>query len=226
MMSLRSVFIRQGRRELMLCKRQPRWVLHAFLLFLMMIFFFPLTLPPSSTLLREVGPGLIWVAALFAVLLSSEGIFQRAYDEGLIEQAWVSGESRIAIVLAIVLTQLGMILVPMLLSFPLIVGLYHLTWIEGLYLVVSLLIGVPALFLIAVLTAALHVGRVQKTTLMALLVFPLVMPVMIFGSSVVRLSMMNAQISGIMAILGAFSLLCLSGIPFAIVVILGLRFED
>ncbi|MCX7115931.1 MAG: heme exporter protein CcmB [Gammaproteobacteria bacterium] len=226
MMSCRAVFLRQCRREWGLCKKQPRLNLHAFLFFVMMLVFFPLTLPPSSTLLREVGPGLLWVAALFAVLLSSEGLFQRAYEEGLLEQAWVSGESMVMMVLATLLTQLVMMMFPMLLFFPIMGILYQFNVMELLCLLMGFLIGVPSLFFMAALAAALNVGRVQKTTLMALLVLPLVIPVMIFGSGVVRLQMMHGQISGIIALLSAFFLLCLGSIPFAIVVVLRLRFED
>ncbi len=226
MMSRCGVFFRQCRREWWLCKRQPRLMIHAFLFFVMMLVFFPLTLPPSSTLLREVGPGLLWVAALFAVLLSSEGLFQRAYEEGLIDQAFVSGEPMVIMVLATLLTQWVIMMLPMVLFFPLMSILYRFDFMQGLSLLKGFLLGVPSLFLVAALAAALNVGRVQKTTLMALLVLPLVIPVMIFRSGISRLQMMHGQVSGILALLSAFFLLCLGSIPFAIVLILRLRFED
>jgi heme exporter protein B len=226
MKSLTSVFLRQCQRELLLCKRQPRLMIHAWLFYLMMLLFFPLSLTPSTAILQEVGPGLVWIAALFAVLLLSEGWFQRAYEEGVLEQAWVSGEPVVLVVLATISIQWLIMTTALLIFFPVIVILYHLTSLEGWLLAASFCLGAPALFFITAFAASLNVGRVQRTTLMALLVLPLVVPVMIFGSGVVKLNAMQGAVSGVMALLSACSLLCMGGLPFAITAVLRLRFED
>lgn len=225
-MTISEVFIRQCHREILLCYKQPRLLVHAWLFFLMTMLFFPLVLTPSVILLREVGPGIVWMAALFAMLLLSEELFQRSYEEGLIEQAFISGEPMVLMVLATIVSRLLFTLLGLLLLFPFIGLWYHLPWQPLSCLLAAFVVGVPAIFCIAAFAAALNVGRIQKTTLMALLALPLAIPVMIFGSSVVRLSFDQHPVSGIIALLGAFSLLSIGGLPFAIAAVLRLRFED
>lgn len=220
------VFKRQAYFEWLLCWRQPRLLLQSVLFFAMMMFFFPMTLPASPKLLKEVGVGLIWIATLFAALLSAEGMFQRAFEEGCLEQAWVSGSSMTIMILATLVIHTLAHLLPILVLCPLLGALFNLPTQEIGIVVISLLLGAPALFGLTALAAALNVGRVQKTTLMALVVLPLTVPMMIFGSEATHLYQVQGTAMPIFALLAAFSLLCLGGLPLAIVSVLRLRFED
>src|SRR3990167_3607972 len=93
MNSFSRVFSRQCKRDALLSLRNPKDLLQSLLFFIMMLFFFPMTLPFSINMLEQIAGGLIWIALLFAVLLASENLFQIAFQEGVIEQAFVSGYS-------------------------------------------------------------------------------------------------------------------------------------
>lgn len=224
--SLWHVFKRQCHREVLLCVRQPRLLLQSVLFFVMMLLFFPMTLPASPQLLNEVGTGLVWIATLFAALLSAEGLFQRAFEEGLLELAHVSGQPLGIMILAKLVIHTSCILIPLVLLSPIEGVLFGNSMTETKALAISLTLGAPALFSLTALASAFNVGRVQRTTLMALIVLPLTVPVMIFGAAVMTLYKIQGAVMGLYALLAAISLLCIGGLPFAIAAVLRLRFED
>jgi heme exporter protein B len=219
-------FKRQSHHELLLCWRQPRLMLQSVLFFVMMMLFFPMTLPASPSLLKAVGVGLIWIACLFAALLAAEGLFQRAFEEGCLEQAQVSGQPMCVMILAVLLVHTMVHLVPIIILCPFICAFFDISGHEAFILAMSLLLGAPALFGLTALAAAFNVGRMQRTTLMALVVLPLTVPVMIFGASAIHLDQVQGTANPLFAMLAAISLLCLGGLPLAIVGVLQLRFED
>lgn len=218
-----AVFQRQFRREVLTRIREPRSVIHTLLFFIMMLFFFPLSFTASPETLHELAPGLIWIALLFAALLSSESLFQRAFEEGVLEQAYLSGDSMVAMILAALAVQFFFIVLPVVLLCPLIGALFAFTPYEVGLFILSLLCGAPALFGLTALAGALGVGRIQKEMVTALLVLPLTVPIMIFGSAVMHAS---HQSLGLLALLLACSLLVEGLLPFAIVAILKLRLGD
>jgi heme exporter protein B len=120
----------------------------------------------------------------------------------------------------------GCILLPIVILCPIEGLLFSNGITETKVLAISLFLGAPALFALTALAAAFNVGRVQRTTLMALIVLPLTVPVMIFGSAVMNLYQIQGAVMGLYALLAAISLLCLAGLPFAIAAVLRLRFED
>jgi len=223
MRSCCAVFQRQFRREVLTRIREPRSVIHTLLFFIMMLFFFPLSFTASPETLHELAPGLIWIALLFAALLSSEGLFQRAFEEGVLEQAYLSGESMVAMILAALCVQFCCIVLPVVLLCPLIGALFAFTPYEVGLFILSLLCGAPALFGLTALAGALGVGRIQKEMVTALLVLPLTVPIMIFGSAVMHAP---HQGLGLLALLLVCSLLVEGLLPFAIVAILKLRLGD
>jgi heme exporter protein B len=211
-----SFFKKQCQRELLLCYRQSRYVLMATLFFFMLIVFFPLTLQPEQALLRAVLPGMVWIAMLLALLISAESMFQQDYEQGVLEQWLVSGESLSLMVTAkIVVHWLGN-LVPMLLLSPLIALLFSLSLMETLLLALSLLAGTPALVCLCALATAFSLGTQQKGAMMMLILLPLTLPILIFGSSILSFAMQGAMVSGYLAILLALSILACSFLPLAI----------
>lgn len=225
MLSAAQVFKRQFKREVLVRFREPRLIVHALLFFLMMLAFFPLSFTASPQYLHNIAPGLIWIALLFAALLSSEGLFQQAFNEGVLEQAYLSGESMGVMIFASLFVQLVSILVPIFLFCPLIGLLFAFTPHEVGRLILSLLCGAPALFGLTALAGALSVGRVQKEIVTALLVLPLSIPLMIFGSAVMQIKSQEV-VSGMIALLLACSLLAQGILPLTIAAILRLRLGD
>ena len=215
-----SLFMNQCRREWLLQWRSPRNLLFSGLFFAMITVFFPFTLAPDPHLLRQVAPGIFWIALLLTFLMAAERLFQTDYDEGVIEQWFVSGVSIPLLVLAKVSIQWLFNVAPIVLLCPIIGALFDLSWFERSVLMASVLFGTPAVFLLCALAAAFCTSMQQKGVLMALGLLPLVVPVMIFASGALSAAMMGMPASGFLAILLAFSLLAVTFLPFAIAAIL------
>lgn len=216
-------FYRHCQRELLLHLRQPQWLLHAALFFLMVMVFFPLTMPPEFSLLRRIAPGLIWVATLLALLLASQSLFQQDYDEGILEQWLLSGYPLSRIVFAKLLINWLLILCSLVLFCPLMAVLFHFTVYEMSILMLSFLCGTPVILLLCALAAAFSLGLQQKGVLMALILFPLAIPVMILGSATTTAAMQALPTSGYCALLCAFSILAIGLLPLTIAAVLRIQ---
>lgn len=213
---MNALLKRQLHREVLLCCRQSRYILMASLFFLMLIVFFPLTLRPEQALLRTVLPGIVWVAMLLSLLISAESMFQQDYEQGVLEQWLVSGQPLSILVISKVLVHWMCNLLPMVVLSPVIAFLYSLSIQETLLFAMSLLLGTPALMCLCALATAFSLGTQQKGAMMALILLPLTLPILIFGSSVLSFVMMGNEVTGFLAILLALSLLALCIIPFVI----------
>lgn len=210
-----AVFFGQLRREMDLHCRQPRLLFHSALFFLMVTVFFPLTMPPETQLLRAIAPGLIWIATLLSMLLSSAGLFQQDYDEGIIEQ-WLVSSYPLSLLIAAKFTIYWLVnLIPLLLFSPLLALLFSLSVHETLILMLGLVLGTPGLVALCGLAAAFGAGVQQKGVLMALVLLPLTLPLMIFGSGSLVMAMQGFGASAHLSLLLAISLLAAAFVPFA-----------
>ena len=226
MMPLFVLFQRQLSRELRLHLRQLRLILNACLFFLMIVVFFPLTMTPDVNLLRTIAPGLVWIAMLLAMFLSSERLFQQDYDEGVIEQWLVSSYPISLLVGAKILIHWLLNLVPMLILCPFLAILYTLSTYETLILMLSLLCGTPAILILCALAAAFSTGLQQKGMLMALILLPLTLPVMIFGSGTLTAAMQGFPVQGYIALLLAMSIVTAATLPFAVAGVIRIGLVD
>lgn len=219
-------FYKQSQRELLIHLRQPRLLLNALLFFMMMAVFFPLSVPQNSALLRQVAPGFIWMAALLSMLFASERLFQQDYEDGVIEQWLVSGQSLMIMITAKMAIHWLLILIPLLIFSPLLALLFGFSWQEMGILQLSLLAGTPAIFSLCALAAAFSTGMQQKGIFMALILLPLTVPVLILGSGTMVTAMGEMEVTGHLAILLAFSMLAVSFLPFAIAAIIRINLAD
>ena len=216
MISGLSLFNKQLKRELLIQVRQIRFLVNSCLFFLMLLFIFPMTLRPEIVLMRTIAPGLIWMAMLLSMLLSAERLFQQDYEYGVIEQWLVSGESLNIIVSAKVFAHWVITLLPILILCPLISILFSFSGWETWVLILSLLCGTPALLFLCALAAAFGVGVNQRGALMALILLPLTLPLLIFGSGTLNIAMLGLPVSGYLALLLAMSVLAVGFLPYAI----------
>ena len=226
MIPLFLLFKRQLSRELRLHLRQLRLIINACLFFLMIMVFFPLTMPPDVHVLRIIAPGLFWIAMLLALFLSAERLFQQDYEDGVIEQWLVSGYPLSIMVGAKVTLHWLLNLLPMLLFSPVMAILFGLNGHETLVLIISLICGTPAIFFLCALAAAFSTGIQQKGMLMALILLPLTIPVMIFGSGTLIAAMQNLPVSGYLALLLAMSIVASGLLPFAIGAVIRVGLTD
>ncbi|MDQ7091295.1 MAG: heme exporter protein CcmB [Methylococcales bacterium] len=205
------------KRDLRLSFRYRNDIVNPLAFFLMVAVMFPLGVSPEPKFLAEVAPGVIWVAALLASLLSVDSIFRTDFDDGSLEQMLVSPHSLILLVLAKVFSHWLISGFCLALMSPLLALMLFLP-VEGvLSLVVSLLLGTPTLSLIGAIGAGLTVGLRKGGVLISLLVLPLYIPVLIFGAGAVQAGAMGMPVDGYMAFLGAMLVLSVMLAPFAIV---------
>jgi heme exporter protein B len=211
-----ALFIKQFKRELLIQMRQIRYLVNSCLFFLMLLFLFPLTLRPELALMRTIAPGLIWMAILLSMLLSSERLFQQDYEQGVTEQWLVSGQPLSLIVGAKIIANWFFNVIPFLVLAPIIAVFFSFSPWETWILVLSLLCGTPALLALCALASAFGVGVNQRSALMALILLPLTLPLLIFGSGTLTIAMQGLPVNGYLALLLAMSVLAMGFIPYAI----------
>lgn len=219
-------FLEQLRLESILLCRQSKHVINASVMFLMILVFFPLAMPPETQLLKQIAPGLVWVALLFALLISSERLFQQDYEDGVLEQWMVSGHSLIIFVSAKLLVHWLLTLTPLIILSAFVYLLFNFNVYETLILMSSLFLGSPALMYLCALSAVFGGGLKQKGVLMALILLPLTIPVMIFGSGAVGVSFHGLPAQGYLAILAALSVVAVGLLPYAISAIIRISLVD
>jgi heme exporter protein B len=204
------------KRDLMLAYRKKSDLFNPLIFFLMVATLFPLGVSPEPDFLAEVAPGVVWVAALLATLLSMDSLFRSDFEDGTLEQTLLSPQPLFIVVLAKVLAHWMMSGLPLTLLAPLL-GVMLFLPAEGMSgLMLSLLIGTPTLSLIGAIGAALTVGLRKGGVLISLLVLPLYIPVLIFGTSAVQAAVTGLPLAGFFALLGAILALGLVMAPLAI----------
>ena len=180
------------RRECLLTWRRPVEWLNPLLFFFLVSILFPLTLSPDVKILQMMGPGIVWVAVLLAVLLSLTRLFQPDYEDGSLEQ-WLLGPYPLALlVFAKIAAHWLMLFLPLLVMTPLIAMMFHLPVNVVKVLMMTLLLGTPLLTLLGAIGAALIVSLRQSGLLLALILLPLYIPTLIFATAA-----LNAVAAGI-----------------------------
>lgn len=180
------------RRELRLAWRRPAETLGAALFFVVAGSLFPLAVGPDPALLAAIGPGVLWVCALLGILLTLQRPFAQDYDSGALEQLLVSPHPLPLLVGAKLAAHWFSSCLPLILASPVLALQFGLSPGAIGVLALSLLLGTPTLALIGGLGAALTLG-LRGGALLPLLVLPLYVPVLIFGSGAV--SAVNAGLA-------------------------------
>lgn len=176
---------------------------------------FPLGVGPEAQMLRTMAPGVVWVCALLAVLLSLPGLYGSDFADGSLEQMALSGRALAGVALGKSIAHWLIHCLPLVLASPVLGLLFDLPGPELGTLVLSLLLGTPVLSLLGSVGAALTLGLRSGGMLTVLLVLPLVMPVLIFGAGAVGAVSAGLSPQGHLSLLGALFLLTLLGAPWA-----------
>ena len=191
------------RRDLLLAGRRRFEVLTALFFFIVVVSLFPLAVGPERALLRRIGPGVLWVAALLATLLGLPRLFASDHADGTLEQMALSPQSFAAQVIGKLLAHWLLCGLPLVALAPVLGLEFGLGRGELLVLTVSLLIGTPLLSLIGAIGAALVLGVRGGGILMSLLVLPLFIPALVFGAGAVEAHAAGLGAQGHMSVLGA-----------------------
>ena len=211
-------------RELRLASRRPADALGGLLFFVLVGSLFPLALGPDANLLQQIAPGVMWVAALLAVLLGQHRLFEGDWADGSLEQWLLVPQPLPLLVLVKVAAHWLLGVAPLLLVAPLLGWQYGLDGAVIAVLLASLALGTPSLYLLAALGAALTLG-LRGQLLLVLVVLPLSIPVLIFGSHAVAQAQQGLSAAPALNLLGALLCLVLLAGPWAIGAALRLALE-
>ncbi|GIU27184.1 MULTISPECIES: heme exporter protein CcmB [unclassified Shewanella] len=204
------------KRDLQIAVRHRGDIFNPLLFFVLVVTLFPLGIGPEPQVLTRVAPGIIWVAALLASMLSLERLFKADYADGSLEQMLLSPQPLPLMVLAKVLAHWILTGVPLILVAPLLAVLLHLDSNSYGALIATLTLGTPVLSLLGAIGVALTVGLRKGGVLLSLLILPLYIPVLIFATSAIDAAGMNLPYDGQLAIIGAMLVGSLTLAPFAI----------
>ncbi|WP_108483252.1 heme exporter protein CcmB [Oceaniglobus ichthyenteri] len=183
--------------------------------FLIVVVLVPFALGPETTLLAVIAPGVLWLGALLACLLSLDRIFALDFEDGtldLLACAPVPLEGVVAAKAAAHWITTGL---PLTLAAPILGVLLNLPGPGFWWLVISLAIGTPALSMIGAFGAALTVGLRRGGLLLSLLVLPLYVPTLIFGAEVARRGAVAMTLEAPLLLLAGITLGVLALLPFA-----------
>lgn len=204
------------KRQLVLAVRRPIEIGNPLLFFAMVVALFPLGLGPAPDRLAEFAPGILWIVALLSNLLTSDAVFRSDFDDGSLEQLLLSPQPLYFSVLAYTLAHwlvTGLLLALISPVFALMLNLP--TGAIGA-LAASLMLGTAVLSLVGGIGAALTVGLKRGGMLISLLILPLYMPVLIFGSAAVQAAVRGSDSGPYLAILAAMLCLAVALAPLAI----------
>lgn len=202
-------------RELQIALRSPGNMVNPLMFFMIAVALFPLSGGADPAWLSQIAPGVLWVAALLAVMLSMESLFRSDFEDGTLEQLLLSPQPlyfhlQIKVFAHWLVTGLPLVLVAPLLAYMLALPT------EGYgALLLGLLLGTPTLNLIGAIGTALTVGLARNGVLLAVLVLPLFIPVLVFGAGMVETALNGLPISGLAAVLGALLMLAATLAPLA-----------
>jgi heme exporter protein B len=202
------------RREILLSWRQGGEIGLALGFFVLAVMLFPLGVGPEAEILRRIGAGIIWVAALLAAVLSLDRLFATDFADGGLDLLALSAMPLEGVVIVKCAAHWVTAGLPLVLLTPFLALLLDLESATIPILALSLLIGTPALSLLGAIAAALTLGARRPGVLSSLLVLPLYLPVLIFGSGAVEASVAGGARPHLL-LLGALSLAALPLAPFA-----------
>jgi heme exporter protein B len=199
--------------EIKITLRQAFSWLAPLLFFIIAVCLFPLAVGPEDLLLEKIAPGIIWISALLAAIISINDLFRHDAEQGYLDLMLVSAYPLTLWVLAKTLSHWITHCLPLIFIGPLIGLLLHLNGYEQLALVLSLLLGTPVLVLLGAMGAALIVGIRGHGLLLPVLIVPFYIPVLIFGTGAILAATTNQPISGYLAMMGALFLISLAFAP-------------
>jgi heme exporter protein B len=194
--------------------RNPSSFLNPLLFFVISISLFPIAISPESQTLSNIAPGIIWVTVMLSALLSLNTLFHFDYENGILEQMVISHHSLALILLAKTTAHWILTGLPIILLSPLVGTVLFLDYESILILMLTLLIATPCLSLIGTIGASLIVGIKNSGMLLSLLVLPLYVPILIFGTSAVSQTQFNLPINGQIYFLSFMLVLSLITAPF------------
>jgi heme exporter protein B len=213
------------RRELCLSFRRPDQLLQPLVFFLIVTTLFPLGLSLQLSLLRDMAPGVLWVAALLSSLLSVDALFKSDADDGTLEQLALCGQGLTVIVVAKTFAHWLVSGAALVLVSPVVGTALGIP--TGVFptMMLSLTLGTLTLSWLGAIGAGLTVGLKRGNVLLSLIVLPLAMPLLIFGAGATDRAISGSSAAGALYFLAALCVFTCTLAPFAATVALRITLE-
>lgn len=215
-MSLAGAVAGQLERDARTALRRWSALANPLIFFVAVTVLFPLSLSPDPALLGRIAPGIVWVAALFAILLGQESLFRPDYDDGTLEQLALAPQPLAVLVAGKLLSHWLVTALPLVLLSPLLALGLSLPQQGIPVMIAALALGTPTMVVVSAIGAALTVGLTRGGLLLSILVLPLVVPVLIFGARATSLAALGEAPAGVLYLLGALLALAVTLGPLAI----------
>lgn len=210
-----SAFAAIFRREMRLALRQGADSAMVIAFFIIAVVLFPLGIGPEANTLARIGPGVVWVAALMAAMLSMERLFQSDYEDGSLELLVLAPTALEITVLAKIVVHWITTGLPLIVVAPLLALMMNVPTEGWPVLIAALALGTPILSLLGAVGAALVLGARRGGVLLTLLILPLCVPVLIFGAGAVDAALMGGNAKANLLLEAAFFLGSLALCPWA-----------
>lgn len=204
------------RRDVILAVRNLGEIANPLIFFLIVVSLFPLGVGPAPKTLAILAPGVVWVVALLACMLSIDGMFKHDHEDGSLALILLSPQPLYGVTMSKVLAHWCTTGLPLTLFSPVLATMLYMPGEGILPLMASLALGTVSLSFVGAIGAALTVGLQRSGVLLSLIVLPLYIPVLIFGASAVQAALDGFEYSAQLAVLTAFLSLSLTLAPLAI----------
>jgi heme exporter protein B len=212
-------------RDLRVAFRRWSELAHPLIFFTIVVSLFPLALSPSASQLRDVGTGVLWVAALLSSLLTVEGLFRADAEDGSLEQLMMSPVPVTITVLAKITAHWLVTVLPLICLVPVLALSFYFPLDAFPTLAVALLLATPTLSVLVGLGAALTVSLKRGGSIAGLLMLPLAAPLLIFGTRATDLSVNGEPTAGPLYLLAALAVFAVSLGPLAVAAALKVGLE-
>ncbi len=213
------------RRDLRLALKRGSDSVNVVVFFVLTITLIPFGVGPESNMLARIAPGVIWVDAILATMLSLDRLFRADYEDGSLELLALAPPPLELTVLAKSLVHWLTTGLPLVVAAPLLAVMLNMSGAGFATLAAAMLLGTPALSLIGAIGAALTVTLRRGGVLISLLVLPLYIPVLIFGVGAVDAAVSDLPVQPHLLVLGGMLLAALALSPWASAAALRLSLE-
>jgi heme exporter protein B len=210
-----KLFVAVVRRDIQVAFRRWGDLASPLMFFAIVSSLFPLALSPAQQTLQMIGPAVLWVAALLSTLLSLNALYRGDIEDGTMEQLLLQPEPLAVVMLGKTLAHWLVTGAPLVALAPLLGITYYLPADAIMTLCATLIVGTPTLSLLGSVGAALTAGLRQASGLLALLVLPLMLPVLMFGARATDVAANGGDPAGLLYLLGALLFLAASLTPVA-----------
>ncbi len=209
-----NIVITIVRREFLLTWRKPAEWINPLLFILLVVTLFSLSMNPDPKILQNIGPSILWVAVLLAVLWSLNRLFQPDFEDGTLEQWLLCPYPFSLLIFVKLLAHWLMLVIPLLMMTPLLGLMLHLNSEMIIILLITFLMATPLLILIGAICTAILVGLRHNGLLLALILLPLYIPVLILTTGAINLVADGYSPAAPLAWLGCLMIFALISAPF------------